>query len=104
MEGDVEEVEGGEGDAGVVDCDEDGGEAEVEDDFEGVEEDAFGRFDVDCCFALDTSARRGAGEIGVGGEVLFGVYGGRVCCFECLKRTLSVRCGDEEGCRRAHFW
>ena len=61
MEGDVEEVEGAEGDAGVVDGYEDGGEAEVEDDFEGVEEDAFGGFDVFGCFALDALAGGGAG-------------------------------------------
>ncbi len=46
LEGDVEEVQGEKGDAGVVDGDEDGGEAEVEDDFQRINEKAFGRLDV----------------------------------------------------------
>ncbi len=40
LEGDVEEVEGAEGYGGVVDCDEDGGEAQVEDYAERVDEGA----------------------------------------------------------------
>ncbi len=42
LQGDVEEVEGAEGDGGVVDCQEDGGEAQVEDYAEGVDEEAAG--------------------------------------------------------------
>ena len=61
MEGDVEEVEGAEGDAGVVDGYEDGGEAEVEDYFEGVEEDAFDGLDGFGGFTLDALAGDAAG-------------------------------------------
>ena len=88
MEGDVEEVEGAESDAGVVDGDEDGREAEVEKDLEGVEEDAFGCFDVFCRCTLDALARGSAGQVGVvGGEVLFSVRGGRFDSFQSLKST-----------------
>lgn len=40
FQADVQEVEGAEGDGGVVDCDGDGGEAEVEDDLERVDKGA----------------------------------------------------------------
>lgn len=60
MERDVENIQRAEGDATVVDGDEDGGEAEVENYFQGVEEDAFGRPDIFCCFALNALAGSGA--------------------------------------------
>ncbi len=62
MEGDVEEVEGAEGDAAVVDCYCDGGEAEVEDYAEGVEEDAFEEGDV-CAGLLVDGAGAGGGAV-----------------------------------------
>lgn len=86
-EGDVEEVQGAEGDAGVVDGDEDGGEAEVEDDFQGVDEDAFGGLDGVCGSALNALAGGGAAQVQpLGGEVLFGVWSGRFDGFESLTR------------------
>ena len=38
---------------------EDRGETEVEDYFQGVEEDTFGRLYIFCCFAMDTLAGGG---------------------------------------------
>lgn len=76
-----------EGNAPVVDGDEDCGEAEVENDFQRVEEDAFGRSNISCCFALDALAGGRAGQLGaVGGEIFFSVWGGRFGGFKSLKR------------------
>lgn len=46
LDGDVEDVEGAEGDARVVDCERYCGEAEVCCDFEGIKEDAADEVDV----------------------------------------------------------
>lgn len=58
FEGDVEEVEGAEGYGCVVDCDEDCGEAQVEDYAERVDEEAFEELDVVARFLVNCAGAR----------------------------------------------
>ena len=67
FEGDVEEVQGSECYAGIIDSDENGWEAQVEDDFQRIEEEAFEKFDVCPGPLVDGAASRlCAGEAGTG--------------------------------------
>lgn len=71
LQGDVEEVQGAEGDAGVVDGEGDRREAHPGENDERVNEDAVEVLEEGFCFLLYGLAGAGAGEV-VGGAMLFG--------------------------------